>query len=143
MKAQAEGYIDPRRAAVTAAYLAALPGTQKQIASKAGIANSTVAVLTPILHGPKMHIGGWTPHPRSGPPSPIYFAGVGEDVPENVPRLTRKEIHDRYDARIKGTEEAEIRRKTRSTRKWLAKAKAAPNTWLAILGVRASVNGEG
>jgi hypothetical protein len=145
MKKQSTDYIDPRRAATTAAHLAALPGTQSQIRLRSSLCRTTVTESTIRLHGEHIHIGKFVPAPRGGPSLAFWVAGPGKDAVDDLPNMTSKETNDRYLARIKGTERDDKRLAHNRSRRWQAKAKTTPQHVFSALfvGVRASVNGEG
>jgi hypothetical protein len=133
---EAEVYVDPRRARTLAAIKAALPATKMQASASSGIHRATVMRLVSQMHEEgRVHIGRWQPHPVRGPNVPVYFDGPGEDVPDTLPRLTRKQISARYEKRIAGTEKQDKRRARQRTRHWEKKAKAAPKGWAAALGL--------
>ena len=127
-------YVNPKRARTIAAILAALPATKTEIEQRAGVHHATVTKVMPGLHkGGKVHIGAWRPHPVHGPSMAVYHAGEGEDVPDTLPRLTKKEIADRYVKRIKGTEKYDLRKARDRNRHWKKKAAAKPKNWAAAL----------
>lgn len=133
-------HVSPKRARAIAALLAVLPATHRQIQERAGLHRATVCRLIPILHpsDPEkrhVHVGRWLPHPVRGPSMPVWHAGPGEDVPDTLPRLTKKEIADRFEKRIKGTEKHDQRKARHRNRHWEKKAKAAPHGIFAALGL--------
>jgi hypothetical protein len=133
-------HVNPKRAQTIAAILAALPATQRQIEQKAGLHRATVCKVMAIRRPGEpekrqVHIGGWLPHPVRGPSMPVWHAGPGEDVPDTLPRLTKKQIADRFEKRIKGTEKHDQRKARHRSRHWEKKAKAAPKGWAAALGL--------
>lgn len=133
---EAGGYAHPKRARTIAAVLAALPATKAEIPERAGVHRATVFKVIAELHkGRQVHIGAWQPHTLHGPPMAIYYAGPGDDVPDTLPRLTKKQIADRYEQRIKGTERHDLRKARHRSRHWEKKAKAAPKGWAAALGL--------
>lgn len=147
MKRDAENYIDPRRAAIIAAILAAMPGTRRTISARSGVHVATISKVVGLLYAAReVHIAGWEKHPVRGPECPVYGAGPGVDAPDTRPRLTRKEISDRFEARVKGTDKGYTRRAKQRSGWWTRKAKAKPQHPFSALfvGVRLpSVNAEG
>jgi hypothetical protein len=83
----------------------------------------------------QVHIGKWLPHPVRGPSMPVWHAGPGEDAPDTLPRLTKKEISDRFEKRIKGTEKHDQRKAKHRSRHWEKKATASKKGWAAALGL--------
>lgn len=133
---EANDSVHPKRARTIAAVLAALPATKAEIPGRADVHRTTVFKVVAELHkGRQVHIGAWQPHTLHGPPMAIYHAGPGDDAPDTLPRLTKKQIADRYEQRIKGTERHDLRKARHRSRHWEKKAKAAPKGWAAALGL--------
>jgi hypothetical protein len=129
-------YVHPKRARTIAAVLAVLPATKADIVPLAELNRTTVFKVVAQLHETgQVYIGSWRPHPIHGPPMAIYHAGPGTDVPDTLPRLTKKQRSDRYEKRIKGTERHDQRKARHRSRHWETKAKAAPKGWAAALGL--------
>jgi hypothetical protein len=133
-------YVNPKRARAVAAILAALPATKRQIEGKTGLSHTTICKVISALHPEdpqkrQMHIGGWLTHPVRGPSMAVYHDGPGEDVPDTLPRLTKKQIADRFEKRLKGTEKHDQRKARHRSRHWEKKAMAAPKSWAAALGL--------
>lgn len=145
MKKQAEGYVNPLRILTIKAILASLPGAQVAISARSGIHKATVSkIVKELRKAGAIHIVSWNPHPVRGPSIPVYTNGPGEDAIDTRPRLTRKEISERFEKRIKGTDKAYTREAKRRNRHWVAKAKATPNTWAsALFAGRLPLNAEG
>jgi hypothetical protein len=137
---ECEAYVNPKRAQTIAEIVAALPAIQLQIEQRTGLHRATVCRVIAAMH-PKepekrqLHIGKWLPHPVRGPSMPVWYAGPGEDVPDTLPRLTKKEIADRFEKRIKGTEKHDQRKARHRSRHWEKKAKATKSGWAAALGL--------
>ena len=128
------GGMHPARARTVAAILEVLPATASEIRKKTGLNHATVGKVIPIMRGgQQMHVGDWRPHPRKGPSMAVFHPGPGVDVPDTLPRLTRQQIVERYEKRIKGTEKFDQRRARQRSRHWEKKAAAAPKTWLSAL----------
>lgn len=125
--------VNPRTAAAIAAFMDALPATKNQIIIKSGLNHSTVAKLVKQFHGKTIRIAGWMPHPVRGPEIPVFDAGAAPDAPDTRKRYTRKQIHARYEKRIKNTETFDRRRAKRSSLWFEKKAKAIPRTWASAL----------
>lgn len=124
----------PKRARTVAKILEALPATKTQIRERTGLHQATVLKVMPELHeSDAVHVGGWLPHPLHGPSMAVYHAGPGEDVPDTLPRLTRQQISERYENRIKGTEKHDQRKARHRSRHWIKKAAATPKNWAAAL----------
>lgn len=68
--------------------VAAMPGTQAQLAQRVQRSVKTVSVElgAMVLVGHKAHIGGWLCQARGGKPIAMYFAGPGVNMPR--PPLT-------------------------------------------------------
>lgn len=133
---EALDYVHPKRARTIAAVLAALPATKADLPRRAEVDRTTVFRVMAELHkGGKVHVGAWQPHPIHGPPMAIYHAGPGEDVPDTIPRLTKKQLSDRYEKRIKGTERHDKRKAKHRSRHWEKKATATKKGWAAALGL--------
>jgi hypothetical protein len=133
---QGHEHVNPKRAQTIAAVLGVLPATKAEIGPRAGLNKTTVLKVMPELHkAQQVHIGAWKPHPIHGPPMAIYHAGPGKDVPDTLPRLTKKQRSDRYEKRIKGTEKHDQRKARHRSRHWEKKAKATKKGWAAALGV--------
>lgn len=133
---ECDAYVEPKRARSIAAILGALPATKGEIPARAGVHRTTVFKVIAELHaGRKVHIGAWEPHPIHGPPMAVYYAGPGEDVPDTLPRLTKKERSDRFEKRIKGTERHDLRKARHRSRHWEKKAVATKKGWAAALGL--------
>jgi len=126
--------VNPKRARTVAAILAALPATKTEIRERTGLHQATVLKVMPALHeGQVVHVGAWRPHPLHGPSMAVYHAGPGRDALDTLPRLTRREISDRYEKRIKGTEKHDQRKARHRNRHWIKKAAATPKSWLSAL----------
>lgn len=125
--------INPRTATAIAAFLRALPATKGQIIRKSGLNHSTVSKLTKRFYRTFIRICGWAPHPVRGPEIPIYDLGAAPDALDSRERLTRKQIHCRYEERIKGTDAFDRRVAKRSSYWYEKKAKAKKNTWFGAL----------
>ena len=124
----------PARARAIAAILAVLPATATEVKQRAGLHHATVSKVMPILRkAGEVYVGAWRPHPLRGPSMAVFHAGPGEDVADTLPRLTRKQIIERYEKRLKGTEKADKRKAKHRSRHWIKKAAAAPRTWLSSL----------
>ena len=68
-----------------AALLAALPGTQSEVADAMQVTGATVGQWMRLLcESGHAHIGGWQKNKRQGPPVRVYHAGPGQDVPCDV-----------------------------------------------------------
>jgi DNA-binding Lrp family transcriptional regulator len=146
MKKQAEGYVNPLRILTIKAILASLPGAQVAISARSGIHKATVSkIVKELRKAGAIHIVSWNPHPVRGPSIPVYTNGPSEDAIDTRPRLTRKEILERFEKRIKGTEKQDQRLARYRSRHWVKKAKATPHDWAATLfvGVRLPLNAEG
>jgi len=127
-------YVNPKRARTIAAILAVLPATKTEIEHRAGVHFATVLKVMPELHkAGKVHIGAWRAHPVHGPSMAVYHAGPGVDAQDTLPRLTRQQISERYEKRIRGTEKYDQRKARHRSRHWEKKAKAAPKNWAAAL----------
>jgi hypothetical protein len=127
-------YVNPKRARTIDAILAVLPATKTEIEQQSGVHFATVVKVMPELHkAGKVHIGAWRAHPVHGPSMAVYHAGSGADAVDTLPRLTRKQISQRYEKRIKGTEKYDQRKARHRSRHWEKKAKAAPQNWAAAL----------
>lgn len=124
----------PRRARAIAAITAVLPATKGQIRERTGLNHTTIIrVVTTMHQSGEMHISRWVPHPVHGPSMAVFALGPGIDAVDNLPRLTRKEIVRRYEARIKGTEKHDLRKSQHRSRHWEKKALSAPQTWASAL----------
>lgn len=129
-------YVHPKRAKAIQAVLAVLPATKAEIAKRAGVHRTTVFKVIAELHkARRVHIAAWQPHSIHGPPMAIYHAGPGEDAPDTVPRLTKKDIRDRFERRLKGTERHDQRKARHRSRHWEKKAVATKKGWAAALGL--------
>jgi hypothetical protein len=114
--------------------LAALPGTKMQLAESAGLHKATAIRTVNRLHAAgQIHIGRWMPHPVRGPTMPVYVAGPGKDAADALPRLSRQQISQRHEAKIKGTETMDARRARQRNRWWEKKAATTKQTWLSAL----------
>jgi hypothetical protein len=130
-------YVNPKRARTIAAILAVLLATKTEIEERAGLHFATVIKVMPQLHkAGQVHIGAWRPHPVHGPSMAVYHAGPGEDAEDALPRLTRKQISERFEKRIKGTEKYDQRKARHRSRHWVKKAAATPKSWAAALFVK-------
>lgn len=141
-----EGYINPKRAASLAAFAAALPGTHRQIIERSGLSKTTVGTLIAELHGKNIRVAKWLPHPVRGPSIAVYAKGTAPDAVDTLPRVTKRQAYERYEARIKGTITADIRLAKHRSRYWEKKAARTPNAWASALfaGVRVpTMNAEG
>lgn len=126
--------IDPRTQRAIDAYMAALPGTKTEIIKSSGLNHSTVAKFTKRLHGSGVRICAWLPHPVRGPEIPVFDVGADPDAIDKRKRLTRRQIHRRYEKSIKGTEVLDRRRAKQASIYFEKKAKKKPNTWFSVLG---------
>lgn len=128
------GYVHPTRARTIVAILAVLPATKVEIEQLTGINHTTVVKVVREMHrSTTIHVGKWRPHPVHGPSMAVYYAGPGEDAKDELPRLTRKQISDRYEKRLKGTEGYHKRKARHRNRYWTEKAAATPKNWAAAL----------
>lgn len=68
--------------------IAAMPGTQAQLAQRAqcSIKTASIELGALVLAQMQAHIGGWHQQARGGKPVAIYLAGPGVNVPR--PPLT-------------------------------------------------------
>lgn len=73
--------------------VAAMPGTQAQLAQRVQRSIKTVSVElgAMVLVGREAHIGDWLRQARGGKPIAIYFAGPGSNMPR--PPLTRAALY--------------------------------------------------
>ncbi|MEZ2297296.1 hypothetical protein [Variovorax sp. RCC_210] len=73
--------------------VAAMPGTQAQLAQRVQRSIKTVSVElgVMVMVGREAHIGDWLRQARGGKPVAIYFAGPGINMPR--PPLTRAALY--------------------------------------------------
>jgi hypothetical protein len=139
-------HINLKRARSITTFMSALPGTHGQITARSSLNKSTVGKLIIALHGKGVRISKWLPHPVRGPSLAVYAEGTEPDALDTVPRLTKRQIYERYEAGIKGTERADQRLARYRSRHWLKKAAATPHSWASALFGAAGVpvvNAEG
>lgn len=73
--------------------IAAMPGTQAQLAQRVQRSVKTVSVElgSLVTVGREAHIGEWLTQPRGGKPIAVYVAGPGPNAPR--PPLTRGALY--------------------------------------------------
>lgn len=146
MSRNPKGADNPKRARSLAIFLAALPATHAQITAKTGMCRKTILRITKA-HRALIRVGGWTPHPVHGPSIAIWMVGAGPDVPDTLPRLTRKEISARYEKKVRANPDKLLRRRAMQRMvHWTKKARTTPQHPFSALfaGVRVgSLNAEG
>jgi hypothetical protein len=125
--------INPKRARSLIAFHAALPGKHREIIQRSGLSKETVGKIIADLHGKTIRISAWLPHPVRGPSIAVYAEGTEPDALDTIPRLTKRQIYERYEAGIKGTERGDQRLARYRSRHWLKKAASKPNTWASAL----------
>jgi hypothetical protein len=121
--------------------LAALPSTKIGIVRKTGIHPRTVLKWIGRLHGNGVYIKGWLPHPVRGPAMAVYARGNKPDAPNTLPKLTKKEVRERYRDRWAGTEKGDKRSARYRERYWQKKAaKCGDPLVAALFGSRRQAN---
>lgn len=123
------------------AVIAALPGTVPQIAEKSGASTNTVRLWLSRLHAAnECYVKGWKR--TSGQMIRRYAIGNAPDK-QRPARLSQKDYNRTNYLRNRRANEKASRAVRTSARESADRMAKTPNSWLAILGVRASANGEG
>lgn len=113
--------------------LSAMPGAVQDIAAEIGMPEtSTLRIITLLRSEGLCHLARWVRNDRLVPVA-TYRAGPGMDAANNLPRMSRKEINDRFNKRIKGTDKHDQRKARQRSAHWEKKAAAKPHTWASAL----------
>lgn len=113
--------------------LAAMPGTVQEIAAAIGMpVTSTLRTIAQLRVDGLCHLGRWVRNERLVSVA-TYRAGRGIDAINNLPRMSRKEINDRFNKRIRGTDKHDQRKARQRSAHWEKKAAAKPHSWASAL----------
>lgn len=113
--------------------LAAMPGSVHDIASEIGMpTTSTLRMINGLRSEGLCHLSRWVRNDRLVAVA-TYRAGPGVDAANKLPKMSRKEINDRFNKRIKGTDKHDERKARQRSAHWEKKAVAKPHTWASAL----------
>lgn len=113
--------------------LAAMPGRSPDIAAQLDMpATSILYTIRQMRSEGLCHIGKWQANHR-GMPVAVFRRGKGIDAVENLPRLSKKQIQDRFRKRIQYTVKHDERKARQRSAHWEKKAAITPHNWASAL----------
>jgi hypothetical protein len=116
--------------------LAAMPGAVADIAMEIGMPVTSTLRMVNTLRGEGLcHLARWVRNARLVAVA-TYRAGPGIDATNKLQRMSRKEINERFNKRIKGTDKHDERKARQRSAHWEKKAATTPHTWASALFIR-------
>ena len=114
--------------------LGAMPGTKADIVIKSGVSQAAVLRWVRLLHAERrIYIASWKPHPRAGAAMAVYAVGNLPDVPCILPRLTKRQIRLRFEAKAKKDGRYDSMKARWRNKYWIRKAGALGDPLVAAL----------
>ena len=114
--------------------LGAMPGTKADIVIKSGVSQAAVLRWIRLLHTErKIYIASWKPHPRAGAAMAVYAVGDLLDEPCTLPRLTKRQIRLRFEAKAKKDGRYDSMKARWRSKYWIRKASAVGDPLVAAL----------